>query len=44
MLQATKAENLTKFSQTNKEALCKISEVFVGDFSPKLVSFKNLTN
>ena len=37
-------QNLTKISNNFEEALCKMSEVFVGDFSPKLGRFKNLTN
>ena len=44
MLQATKAESLTKFPQKIKEALCKISEAFWGDSCPKLVRLKSLTN
>ena len=44
MLQATKAESLTKFPPKIKEALCKISEAFGGDSCPKLVRLKSLTN
>ena len=34
MLQATKAENLSKFPPKIKEALCKISEAFGGILAP----------
>ena len=44
MLQATKAESLTKFPPKIKKALCKISEAFGGDSCPKLVRLKSLTN
>ena len=44
MLQATKADRLTKFAQKIKEVLCKISESEGGGSCPKLVRLKSLTN